>query len=168
MKTRLLAGLVLALAHTAARAACDPSLPSTTPDERYIIDTTAGVVTDRVTGLTWQRCSLGQSGSDCSGGSAISFNWQAALQAAQDSSAAGYNDWRLPDLRELLSIVGYHCSSPAVNSTVFPGTQNGSYWSSSPLMVNDGYAWRVAFNSGVYFGGSKTGPIFVRLVRGGL
>ncbi len=164
----VLLGLVLALSHNDAGAVCYTTVLANTPDERFIVDVPAGVVTDRVTGLVWQRCSVGQNGSDCSGGSAISVNWQDALQAAQASTVAGYDDWRLPNVKELASIVEYKCYEPAINTNVFPGTGNVAYWSSSPYEHDLGNAWRVFFNIGSVYSQRKTESNSVRLVRGGL
>ncbi len=164
----VLLGLVLGLAHSDARAACDPALPATTPDERFIIDAAADLVTDKVTGLVWQRCSVGQSGSDCSSGSAINVNWPDALQAAQDSTVAGYTDWRLPNAKELASIIEFRCYGPTVNSSVFPGTLSGSYWSSSPQERYNNFARMVSFHIGYVYQDIKSRTYHVRLVRGGL
>jgi hypothetical protein len=58
----------------------------------------------------WMRCALGQNwnGATCTG-SGQAYTWQAALQAAEGSSFAGYSDWRLPDIKELSSIVEQAC-----------------------------------------------------------
>ncbi len=167
MKTRFWLLVLLTLAQTSVWAACSASIRATTPNERFIVDTANGLVTDKVTGLIWQRCSLGQTGTDCSGGSAAVHNWQQALQAAQDSTFAGHNDWRLPNSKELGSLVEERCSEPAINSTVFPGTASLWYWSSSPSAYDSSYAWGVSFGYGYGDDGSKYNGYYVRLVRGG-
>jgi hypothetical protein len=62
-------------------------------------------ITDRATGLTWSKMDSGDG-----------MNWQAALAWVQAKNAAnylGHNDWRLPDAKELQSIVDY-TRAPAV------------------------------------------------------
>ncbi len=155
------------LTHSSAWATCSANVQATAPDQRFIIDAANGLVTDKVTGLIWQRCSLGQSGSDCSGGSASTHNWQAALQAAEDNSFAGYNDWRLPNIKELRSILEDRCYNPATNSAVFPNTIEEAYWSASPSAASSAGAWGVYFSSGNDYYDYKYSDYYVRLVRGG-
>lgn len=68
-----------------------------------------GTVTDRATGLMWMQNDSGKS-----------MNWESALEYAQDLAQAGYDDWRLPNAKELQSIVNYSRSpettgSPAID-----------------------------------------------------
>ena len=58
-----------------------------------------GTVTDRATGLTWSKADSGKG-----------MNWQDALAWVQKQNAEkhlGHNDWRLPSVKELQSIVDY-------------------------------------------------------------
>ena len=57
-------------------------------------------VTDEATGLMWQQAN-GSEGSD------LQFSWRDALGYCEDLSLAGHDDWRLPDVKELQSIVEY-------------------------------------------------------------
>lgn len=133
-----------------------------------------GTVTDTVSGLMWDKCSWGQAGdTDCSGGSATTHTWQQALAVAVNANASnykGYNDWRLPNVRELESLLKYDTSSPAIDGTVFPNTQSSSYWSAT---ISLGHA--IPFSSyQIYFGNGITNAgvhpnyyYYVRLVRSG-
>jgi hypothetical protein len=143
------------------------SIAATAPASRFA-DNRNGTVTDRATGLQWKRCSEGQtwSGGACTG-TAGTFNWQAALQHAEAASYAGASDWRLPNLKELLSIVEEACYNPAIDLAVFPGTMSWVYWSSSPSAYNSDRAWYVLFLSGYDGGNDKYSDGQVRLVRGG-
>jgi hypothetical protein len=126
-----------------------------------------GTITDSVTGLTWKRCSEGLSGSICEIGTPAIFTWQEALQVGANSTFAGKKDWRLPNIKELGSIVERQCTMPAINEIVFPATPTMSFWSSSPYAENQNFAWNVYFPYGISDGNNKSYKFFVRLVRGG-
>lgn len=126
-----------------------------------------GTVMDSVTGLVWKRCSEGLSGALCDSGTAITFTWQEALKAGATSTFAGKNDWRLPNIKELASIVERQCTMPAINEIVFPATPTMSFWSGTPYDANPGFAWNVYFPYGISDGNNKEYKFFVRLVRGG-
>ncbi len=72
MKKQLLfSALCLTLSANAAQI-CKNNIVASTPDSRFT--TTAETVTDTETGLMWMRCSLGQSGNDCSGHQLPNYN----------------------------------------------------------------------------------------------
>lgn len=143
--------------HAHAQTCNDRVIPST-PDARFSVS--GDEVTDLQTSLIWQRCSVGQSwdGTTCSG-SATVHNWSEALVMATA-------DWRLPNIKELTSIVEIACYAPAVNLTVFPETESNLYWSSSPYADNSS-AWIAPFNNGRDGAVNKLEDHYVRLVRGG-
>lgn len=119
-------------------------------------------VLDTQTGLIWKRCSEGQkwTGTTC-GGKATSPNWRAALAIA---NAAG-GGWRLPNVKELVSLVDITRSSPTIDPVAFPATLISSYWSSTPYNDYPDFAWAVGFNFGaVNFWHTDIG-YRVRLVR---
>lgn len=103
-----------------------------------------GTVTDSVTGLMWQKCALGRSGTGCSTGASAAFTWYeaaapdpafnptASVDPCGASTLAGYSDWRLPSARELLELADHGRSGPAIDSTCFPATGSASYWSATP------------------------------------
>lgn len=131
-----------------------------------------GTVTHKKTGLMWKVCSEGQtwSSGNCSG-SASNYRWDEALQAAQGLNSgggfAGNSDWRLPNVKELKSIVEMRCSSPAINTTIFNNTPSSYYWSSSPNFNNDGKSLQVSSSSGRILIYQRNSGEVVRLVRGG-
>jgi len=154
---------VIATAQTCQTA----SIPATTLTSRFK-DNNNGTVSDTKTGLMWKKCSEGQSGSTCEG-SAATYNWQQALQQAQTvnngGGFAGHSDWRVPNVKELLSIVEEQCVDPAINLTVFPNTPNFVFWSSSPSAYGSDYAWYVAATDGYADYDFKNYDLYVRLVR---
>jgi hypothetical protein len=67
-----------------------------------------GTVTDTTTGLMWMQ------GVALAGG-----QWSSMLQVCEDSTLANHDDWRLPNIKELLSIADLSHSSPALDTTYF-------------------------------------------------
>ncbi len=124
-----------------------------------------GTVTHTVTGLMWQRCSMGQAwnGSGCSG-EAGEYTFEQAQGLT--SSLGGHADWRLPSLWELMTIVDYDESNPAINGEVFPDTLSSLFWSGSPFANLSDVAWYVHFRHGNANGSSRDDARSVRLVRG--
>ena len=144
--------LIFALFVSAPQAqVCLDTVEAVAPDGRYT-DHSDGTVTDKITGLMWRQCGEGQSGTDCSGGSATTHTWRGALQIPASVNTqggfAGYSDWRLPNIKELASLVEERCYSPAINLTLFPNTLSSYYWSASPYANYSAYAWSVYFNYG--------------------
>lgn len=157
-----------------AWSACNVDLVLSKPNAIYI-DHGNGVVSDKETGLMWQKCSVGQYNASCSGGSAQSYNWleahNAVITANMGAGLSGFNDWRLPNHKELFSLVEVACS-PTINATSFPLTQASNYWSSSPalwsaagLPGNPRLAITVLFMNGSEVKTLEDAPSYVRLVR---
>ncbi|MFT4997599.1 MAG: hypothetical protein ACJA0M_000766 [Chitinophagales bacterium] len=147
------------------------NIPNNTADSRYI-DHGDSTVTDTVTDLMWQKCSVGQSGSSCSIGSATRVDWKEGLQLPSVSTVAGYSNWRLPNAEELHSLVAYDRYRPSINTAVFPSTIQDDYWSSSPAAFSDSagsysLSWEVDFMNGDYLIDSRNQINYIRLVRSG-
>ncbi len=69
------------------------------------VDNRDGTVTDTATGLTWQKADSGKG-----------LNWAQALKYAENLEQAGHSDWRLPNAKELQSIVDYNRCPDVTNS----------------------------------------------------
>jgi hypothetical protein len=130
-----------------------------------------GTILDNVTGRTWQKCSMGQSGANCATGSAALYSWTNAVNVCGNLSLAG-TGWRLPTDLELMTIVHYGISSgPMIETIYFPATIAGTYWSSTtyaPSTVPGSYdalAWSVSFSLGRVAADDKTWTMYVRCVR---
>jgi len=164
----ILALPVLALAaaaHSDAAQTCHSYWPKpSTPINRFT-ENGDGTVTDSVTKLIWKRCSEGLAGESCEKGEPVIFTWLEAQKAAAESRFTGKSDWRLPDIKELNSIIERQCTMPAINEIVFPATPTMSFWSSTAYAGNPAYAWNVYFPYGISDGNSKSYKFFVRLVR---
>ena len=119
---------------------------------RYDVGTGTGTVKDKSTGLMWTRCALGLSGASCAG-TAKELTWANALKAAEDlnkNGFAGKIDWRVPNLKELASLIKSDAAAGvAINATAFPGiADTDGFWTSSPAAAdNNGNqrAWALKF-----------------------
>ncbi|MBW8191930.1 DUF1566 domain-containing protein [Neiella marina] len=119
------------------------------------VDNHDGTVTDLATGLMWMKQDSGQA-----------LDWQQALDYAEDLMVAGYTDWKLPNIKELQSIVDYSGVYPAIDSSVFNTTDNDAYfWSSTSAYFSKFgpeekrkpyWAWYVAFGYAVGPDGKDT------------
>ena len=104
----------------------------------------------------------------------MAMNWLDALlkpsqlssrQAIGDSEDAARGNWRVPNIRELVSIVELQCAEPAINLSLFPNSGSVHLWSSSPYKFYSHYSWYVDFRDGVYTYGDRADRKFLRLVR---
>ena len=89
------------------------------------------------------------------------------INALNDVHFGGYSDWRMPDRKELRSIVNYDLGYPAINTVYFPNTLAGYYWSSTTYAGSSGGAWGMHFSNGGAGWTYKAGGYSVRAVRGG-
>jgi len=124
--------------------------------QNSFIDNEDGTVTDLSTGLMWQMSDGGQA-----------RNWESALEYAENLELAGYSDWRLPNVKELESIIDYSRAPDATDSDqigpaidpVFEITnigdsqepEYGFYWANTTHLdgPNDSYAAYVSFGRGL-------------------
>ena len=168
----------IALLAGQVHAACNANIQLTKPDSIYT-DNFDGTVTDTETGLVWAKCSLGQNwvdntpndGSDdqCSG-TAVGYTWKAALAAAQTANVGNYlgqTDWRMPNKKELASLMETACENPAINNNLFPAAPSfGYFWTSSSYVVNSTDAWVINPYNGDDDTQKKQYSNHIRLVRG--
>jgi hypothetical protein len=130
MKTSIFLTLVF-LSSLADAQICNPHIVDNWKNSRYD-NNLDGTVTDKQTKLMWKRCAEGLEGVDCSIGGTPEVVWKKALELAEISKFAGYNDWRLPNIKELASLVKRNCYLPSINKESFPEMGQGFFWSSSP------------------------------------
>ena len=152
-----------------------PNVVDDTPDSRYEIDSNNETVTDKRTGLMWKRCMEGmfykKKAKACtwSEGGIYKFNWQDAFAQAKNSDFLGYDDWRIPNRKELVSLIARHRIIPALNINAFASddklleANRASVFSSSSYSTDQ--LWYVNFNGGEVLYGSRRAEHFVRLVR---
>ena len=146
-------------AQYAAKGFCTPqsftiTVPVGHPGEEIVIDNNLG--------LEWQKNIA-----------ADKFDWQHAITYCADLDYGGYDDWRLPKPKELLSIINYSRDNPPTDTVYFAeaGTSiSNDFWTSKKYIGNSSKAWGVGFYKG-YDGGnlyyySNDTQLYVRCVRG--
>lgn len=117
-----------------------------------------GIVTDSATTLEWQDDRF-----------PVAKNWESAINYCKTLDLNG-TDWRLPNIKELFSIVDRDRGDPAIDPT-FQNTATGyHYWSSTDGVSAAGTAWAVRFFYGrdaMRAKGNNQSFLPVRCVRGG-
>lgn len=124
----------------------------------YIISADGQEVTDSRTGLVWRRCVEGMAwnGTTCAGSPFFGM-WQHALQLSVAEARRTGQAWRLPNVKELASLldrtpIALAPEAMAIDPVAFPATPNFQAWSSSPWATDAFYAWSAHFYHGsVYF-----------------
>lgn len=144
-----------------------------------LIDNGDGTITDRNTGLVWEKLSDDGSIHDRD----TSYTWEAGLTRVATLNAAsfaGYSDWRVPNQKELESIVDYGRSNPAIAAAFQSGCTPGCSvtacscatsqlytWSSTTLQDSQRLAWALWTTDGSSVNQLKSSDWGVRAVRGG-
>ncbi|MHB9112618.1 MAG: Lcl C-terminal domain-containing protein [Thermoleophilia bacterium] len=120
-----------------------------------------GTVTDLLTGLVWTR--------DANPGE-FPMDWAEAhefVSRKNRDQAHGFDDWRLPDRRELRSLISHQTRNPALpESHPFINVFMGWYWSPTTAAIDDEFAWYVHMEGGRTFYGAKRQYYLVWPVRG--
>lgn len=129
------------------------------PDPRF--PARGGSVRDRLTGLVWLRDA---------NPAQFPLTWTEALDFASDlgkRAVEGRTDWRLPNRRELRSLISYGHRVPAlVRGHPFENVFRGWYWTSTSAAINKAYAWYVHTEGGRMFYGHKSQSYLVWPVAG--
>jgi Protein of unknown function (DUF1566)/Repeat of unknown function (DUF5648) len=128
----------------------------------YGSDAANNVVNDAWTGLQWRRCEEGRiwNGNACSGNASGMSHEAAMLHSRQRAN------WRLPNIKELSSLVVLTATSGArIDATAFPGAAAANLWSSSPYTTSSDYSWIVNFSNGAVDGYPRMNATGIRLVR---
>lgn len=171
LRRALLLASAVGLAPLAAAAdqVCDGGKAATAPMSRFK-DGGSGTVIDSQNKRVWLRCSLGMSwsGGSCEGQS-LSYSWSGAADAVAELNAkrvGGHDDWRLPTVDELNSIVEKQCFGPAISLEAFPFSPESGFWSASAAAGNNPRAWIVHFLHGQQYIANKDQSWRVRPVAG--
>ena len=127
-----------------------------------------GTVTDLSTNLMWQKCTAPSAGVSCGSVTPLPYTWDNALAYCNGLSLAGHTNWRLPNVKEMHSIVDVvKNANPTINTGYFTDTQADSYWSATTFVDTTSMAWYVNFSIGVAMTSpvNKLDPQYVRCVR---
>jgi len=129
------------------------------PAGRYTVS--SGTVFDTKTKLTWQQTV-----------SSMTYVWMDAVTYCGSTSVGpsrtiGGTGWRVPTLKELLTIIDYSQSNPpAIDSTAFPGTPLSFFWSATSLLgQSGGSVWIVDSSEGFVTSEDPSQLYYVRCVR---
>lgn len=128
------------------------------------------VVLDASYGLMWKRdYEMLIPGSPSPSVNVDTFTWSDALKRAVTDTTGGYNDWRLPNMKELRSLVDETRFDPAMDPIFNALLPASVFWSSSPARSYANYtnlSWVVQFDNGVNLSTmGRSAKNYVRLVR---
>jgi hypothetical protein len=120
-----------------------------------------GTVLDLLTGLIWTKNA---------NMTELPVMWQEAfdyISKLNSDMAFGYSDWRLPNRRELRSLLSHQTKNPALPSGYpFQNVFLGWYWTSTSAAINTSYAWYIHMEGGRMFYGHKEQSFLLWPVRG--
>jgi hypothetical protein len=116
-----------------------------------------GTVTDIQTGLMWVKDATSVGDDD----------WESVVSAAAALSTGDHTDWRLPNVRELESLLDMSQDSPCLPSAhAFTNVGTGNiYWTSTTYAGATGMAWCIDLTDGAILTAAKTTAHYVLPVR---
>ena len=138
------------------------------PSPRFV-DYGDQTIGDNLTGLIWTKDGSAPTSGVCTGGKKT---WQGALDyvaCLNNNKFLGHNDWRLPNINELRSLVSVVQSDSAswLNTQGFSGVQSYYYWSSTTSAYDMVQAWVAHMWSGYAYYYDKSSSYYVLPVRAG-
>lgn len=132
------------------------------PSPRFT-DNTNGTVTDNLTGLVWKKDALFSVASTWLEALTICNSLASGSSGLTDGSQAG--DWRLPNIKELLSLIDYGQSYPCLPSPQPFSWDPAPYWSSTTTATDTNSSWTLEFSLGAVGNTTKSETAAVWPVR---
>lgn len=123
------------------------------------------IVIDKKTGLVWEKYS-----------SPSTMSWNDSLNYCESKIISGYDDWRLPNILELYTILDFSCTGPSDANCIGNyasdffynnSDEDRSFWSSTLPVSSDNHAYFILPDGGGFNinRGMKFNPFYVRCVR---
>jgi len=129
------------------------------PEPRF--EDSGEIVLDRLTGLTWLRDA---------NAAGFPLQWEEALEFVREMNRNiqhGFSDWRVPNRRELRSLMSYQARLPALpEGHPFVNVFSGWYWSSTTAAIAPTHAWYVHMEGARMFYGNKEQFFLIWPIRG--
>ena len=93
------------------------------------------IILDAQTNLMWLKNAISDT------------TWNDALQGCYNDTTGDYNDWRLPNVNELQTIIDYSKSNPAIDTDYFINFNHsdGDLWTSTRYPWNSAYSICIRF-----------------------
>ena len=126
--------------------------------QNAFVDNGNSTVSDNATGLTWTQSDSGSSTGSETGG----MDWEAALNYCESLDTGGSSDWRLPNVKELQSIVDYSRSPDTTNSAAIDPIFNTSSITNEAGQVDYPFFWSSTTHANLRSGGNASYVSFGR------
>jgi hypothetical protein len=134
------------------------------PASRFQANADASFVLDRLSGIVWSTATQTPGPTVCAG-SGLNLDWQQALDhlACLNNPAHPYlgrTDWRLPNRKELQSLIDYSRGAPALpGGHPFNDNVGKTYWSATTDVSVPKNAWAVSMFDGTLSSAAKAGTL---------
>ena len=113
-----------------------------------------GTISDKATGLMWEKFPLD-----------VDRLLPEGITYANNLTLAGYTDWRVPNINELLSLVNYGAFDGSIYPPFFDEIESVKYLSSTTYFDNYEYIWEVSFLDGKAFPVERDVALYIICVR---
>jgi len=151
--TQQLTDIQAAIASLSTGGSAQPRCGAGTEARRFVVSLDDTEVCDNTTGLNWQQ------------------NPDSILRNHADAlthCASLVGGFRLPEVKELISLVDYTRFNPALPAShPFTNVQSDNYWSATTSAADPSFAWGVLLSNGLVRPSGKGSAFFVWCVRGG-
>jgi len=125
-------------------------------NQNLFTDNLNGTITDNRLGLVWQEVENNP------------VTWSNAIIYCEGLTLGGFSDWRLPNVKELHSLVDNQTANPSINQSAFPLATAYYYWSSTTNPGNTAQAYLISFDTGDVTETNKSYSFNARCVRAGI